>query len=700
MYDTSTLIRSSQADQATLIRGQLARILASPEFVHSARMCEFLRFVVEISISGKGTLKETVIGVEVFGRAPGYDPSLEPIVRIEARRLRNKLAQYYQCKGAEDSVVIGLPKGGYTPAFEIRAAVPPESLAEIGDPGREPGVAPRPIANPPRRLFRASGLAAILLGLAVLLVWNGHKIVRSASIPRSELWAGISPADIPIGRLSRPIASIAILPLANLSGDPGQDYLADGMTDELITRLANIASLRVISRTSAMRYKGTHKALPEIAKELGVDAIVEGSVTRSGRRIRVTARLIDGKAGRYLWAQDYERPIGGILAVENDVARTIASQVRLTLSSREQSQLHAQADIAPEAYDAYLKGRYFWNKRTADGLSKSIGYFKQVVAENPGYAPAWAGLADSYLLLGEFRLRPRQEAFSKAEQAVDKALELDDELGEAHASRAALENDQGHWKEAEAEFRRALQFSPGYATAHQWYAEGLVAHGRPGEALAEIRRAADLDPLSLTVNVQVGYILFMARRYDEAIAQLRKAIEMDPYFYLAHADLGAAYEQKGMYPEAIAELQKSGDLTNDSPGQMLWLAHAWALAGRKAEARRIRANLEKPLQQGYISPVTMALLDLALGERDRALARLETACSAHALESLSPTPLFDPLRADPRITAVLAGCGKADKIQQTPIPIAARSREAEWQAVRRPSNHLTSTPTSSAALKR
>lgn len=647
--------------RAALIRDQVQRILASSGFVNSARMCQFLHFVVENSLSGKDPLKETLIGTEVFSRAPNYDSGIDPIVRVEARRLRDKLAQYYQCKGAEDSVVIGLPKGGYTPVFEIRAAAPPESATEAD---RSAGAAPPSATHPPRWLFRASGIAVALCGLVALLLWNGREIAAPASPSVRVFRSHVSPAEARIGTLSRPITSIAILPLANLSGDPGQEYLADGMTDELITRLAKIASLRVISRTSAMQYKGTHKALPEIAKELGVDAVVEGSLTRSGQQVRITAQLIDGKADRHLWAEDYERPIGDILAIESEVARTIAGEVKLTLSSREQSQLRAQADITPEAYDTYLKGRYFWNKRTGDGLSKSIGYFRQVMAKNPGYAPAWAGLADSYLLLGEFRMRPREEAFAEAKQAVDKALQLEDDLGEAHASRAALEADNGHWKEAEAEFRRALQLSPGYATAHQWYAEGLVAHGRPGEALAEIRRASQLDPLSLTVSVQVGYILFMARDYDDAIAELRKAIEMDPYFYFAHADLGHAYEQKGMYTEAIAELQKSADLTNQSPAQMLWLAHAWALAGRKTEARRLRANLEKSLQQGYISPLPMALLDLALGERDRALARLETACSAHTLEFLSPTPVFDPLRADSRIAAVLANCGTAGMFPQ------------------------------------
>jgi len=387
--------------------------------------------------------------------------------------------------------------------------------------------------------------------------------------------------------------------------------------------------------------------------------VMEGSLTRSGQQVRITVQLIDAKVDHHLWSEDYRRPIGDMLGVETEVARAVATQVKLTLAAGQESQVRRQTGIAPEAWDAYLKGRYFWNKRTEDGLRKSVGYFKEAVTEAPGYAPAWAGLADSWLLLGESWLRPNGEAFGETEKAVDRALSLDDGLGEAHATRAALESNRGHWEDAEAEFRRALELSPGYATAHQWYAEGLAAHGRTGEALVEIRRARDLDPLSLTVNVQVGYILFLARRYDEAIAQLRAAIDMDPYFWMAHADLGHAYEQKRMYPEAIQELQKSVDLTQ-SAVQTLWLAHAWALAGRKMEARHVRPTLEEAFAQGHLDATPMALLDAALGEPDHALARLRSACSAHTRITISPTPILDPLRADPRIAAVLARCGTVD----------------------------------------
>lgn len=604
-------------------------------------MRQFLQFVTEAALSGNQTLKETTIGVEVFSRAPAYDSSVDPIVRVEARRLREKLQQYYDRDGRNDQIVVYLPKGGYTPSFEFRVA----AVAPAG--GASSPVAELAPAKSPVYSYFAWIVVAGLCAAAASIVWipAAHRPVAPVAVN-----PGAGPAP--------PSSSIAVLPLANLSGDPAQDYLADGMTDELITWFVKFSSLRVISRTSAMQYKGVRKTIPEIARELGVDAILEGSVTRSGREVRVMAQLIDGKTGRYLWAEDYRGKADDALGIESDVARKVVSGVRLALPGREESALRRQTDVAPEAWDTYLKGRYYWNKRTGDGLWKAIGFFKQAVAIAPGYAPAWAGLADTWLLIGETRLRPRAEAFAEARQAADQALKLDDELGEAHASRAALESDRGDWEGAEVEFRRALQLSPGYATAHQWYAEGLAVHGRIEEALAEIRRAREFDPLSLVVNVQAGYILFLARRYDDAIAQLRMAADMDPAFGMAHSDLGHAYEQKRMYPEAVAELQKAADLANRAPTQMMWLAHALALAGRKTEARRLRSTLEQPLAEGALEAPSMAVLDLALGEPDRALARLKSACAANLVEPLSPTPVFDPLRADARIAAVLARCGK------------------------------------------
>ncbi len=620
--------------RAELIRRQLGRILASAQFVNSARMCHFLRFVVETSLLGKECLKETVIGVEVFNRAPGYDPSLEPIVRIEARRLRGKLQQYYTRQSADDEVIIALLKGGYTPEFSFQPAA-----------GGSPPVAAAPVEQPSRSRFKSWSIPVLLVVLLGFALWTGH---YSASVSKPQ-----GPAAA-----SRPILSIAVLPLANLSGDPAQDYLADGMTDELISKLANISALRVVSRTSAMRYKGVSRPLPQIAKELNVASVVEGSVTRSGGQVRITAQLIDGRADRYLWSEDYNGSVNDLLAIESEVARAIAQQVTRTLSGNEQPQLRGEADIPPEAYDAYLKGRYFWNKRAEAGLRTSIGYFHQALTIAPGYARAWAGLADSYLLLGENWERPAGESFAKAREAADKALELDDDLGEAHAARAALDADLGHWDRAEPEFRRALELSPGYATAHQWYAEELAAHGRTSQALEQIQRARELDPLSLIVNVQVGYINFLARRYDAAISELRAAIQMDPHFFFAHADLGQAYEQKGMYREAIAELQTAADLTNHGPGEMLWLARAWALGGNKEKALRARAALEKEFEHGRIPASCMALLDLALGDRERAVQRLGVASSAHVAQPF-PGPEFDALRADRGIALLLARCASA-----------------------------------------
>jgi TolB-like protein len=633
-------------EQAALIREQLGRILSSPGFVNSARMRQFLQLVVENSLSGASSLKETTIGVQVFSRSADYDSGAEPIVRVEARRLRDKLQQYYERWGAADTVIIRLPKGGYTPEFEI---APAAALPEL------PSAIAVPPPSPPMQLStrrrRSIGIMAAALGCVALSILTAKRLLP----PRS----GASP-------VVQPISSIAVLPLLNLSGDPAQDYVADGMTDELIGSLAQISSLRVISRTSAMQYKGSRKALPQIAKELGVDAVVEGSLTRSGQQVRITAQLIEAKTDRHLWSEDYRRHIQNMLTIESEVARAITSEIRLKLSSSEESRLRRQTGVTPEVWDAYLKGRYFWNRRTESDLRKSIGYYQEAVTKAPGYAAAWAGLADSWLLLGETWLRPNGPAFAEAEHAADRGLALDSQLGEAHASRAALRSNRGQWESAEAEFRRALELTPGYATGRQWYAEGLAAHGRTDEALAEIRRARELDPLSLTVNVQVGYILFLARRYDDAIVQLRATTEMDPYFWMAHAVLGHAYQQKLMYKEAIQELQKAADLTSQLPGQRMWLALAWALAGRYTEARHTRADIEEAFARGELAAPPMARLDLALGERDHALARLQTACAAHKLSPLSPSPVLDPLRSDSQIAAMLAACTVSNPLTRGP----------------------------------
>ena len=360
------------------------------------------------------------------------------------------------------------------------------------------------------------------------------------------------------------ILSLAVLPLENLSGDASQDYFADGMTDELIIHLAQISALRVVSRTSVMTYKGVRKPLAQIASELNVDAVVEGSVLRSGERVRITAQLIRVPADKHVWAQSYEGDIRDTLALQNKVARAIVEQIRVTLNRYEQAALEHAKAVHPEAFQAYLAGRYFWNKRTGDGLKKAIDYFNQAIEKDPNYAQALAGLADAYALSGdwEYGILSPEDAFPKAKAAATKALALDDNLAEAHTSLAfVLDLYDWDWESAEQEYKRAIALNPGYATAHHWYAWHLIVMGRNSEALAELRKAESLDPLSPIISADLADALCVAHLYDKSVQQSRKTLEMHPYFAVAHYELGQAFAQKHMYTEAIGELRRAIELS-------------------------------------------------------------------------------------------------------------------------------------------
>src|SRR5580700_1839157 len=336
------------------------------------------------------------------------------------------------------------------------------------------------------------------------------------------------------------IRSLAVLPLENLSGDDSQNYFADGMTDELITDLAQISALRVISRTSAMVYKGARKPLPQIARELNVDAVIEGTVLRSGDQVRITAQLIEASTDKHLWSQSYEGELRDTLALQNRVASAIADQIRINLTPQEQAALKSVEVVNPIAYESYLKGRYFWNKRTADELRVALAYFNQAIEQDPKYARSYSGLADTYALLGDWQyaaMSPK-EAFPKAKAAAIKALELDSSLGEAHNSLAfVLDGFDWDLEAAGREFRQAIELSPGYATAHHWYAWHLSLLGQYDEAIAEMRKAQSLDPLSLIINSDLAELLIMAHSYDESMQQSLNTIEMYPNFALAHNQL-------------------------------------------------------------------------------------------------------------------------------------------------------------------
>lgn len=461
-------------------------------------------------------------------------------------------------------------------------------------------------------------------------------------------------------RQAAPIRSLAVLPLENLSDDPSQDYFSDGMTDELITELGQIGELRVISRTSVMTYKGARKPLPEIARELNVDAVVEGTVLRSGNRVRITAQLIRASADKHLWAQSYEVELRDILALQKEVARSIAEQIRIKLNPDERTGLNHSKAVKPEAYEAYLKGRYFWNKRTGEGLKKAIGYFNQAIGADPNYAQAYAGLADSYALMGdwEYGVLPPAEAFPKAKTAATKALALDNTLGEAHTSLAfVLDLFDWDWGAAEREYRQAVDLSPNYATAHQWYTWHLIVLGRTSEAIAEMRRAESLDPLSLIISADMADVLLIARRYDEAIQQSRKTMEMDPQFAVAHYQLGQAFVQKHMYDKGIAELQTAVGFSGGNKTFRSALAYAYAASGRRNEALEILNDLKNRLNNGFSNASEIALIYVGLDEKDQALAWLEKAYGERFNPSVLIRPCFDPLRSDPRFQDLLRRIG-------------------------------------------
>jgi TolB-like protein/DNA-binding winged helix-turn-helix (wHTH) protein/Tfp pilus assembly protein PilF len=533
-----------------------------------------------------------------------------------------------------------LPKRGYRFIAEVSvlgADARPKRLESVpGDlPAPEPGHTPQGAGlalAPKRPLWLTRGVlvaTALLVGFSILTLWLFHS-------------SGPAPGGI---------RSLAVLPLENLSGDASQNYFADGMTDELITDLAQISALRVISRTSVMVYKGARKPLPQIARELNVDAVVEGSVLRSGDQVRITAQLIEAATDKHLWSQSYAGELRDTLALQNRVASAIADQIRINLTPREQAALKNVKVVNPEAYESYLKGRYFWNKRTADGLKVALAYFKQAIEEDPKYPQAYSGLADTYALLGDWQyaVMTPKEAFPQAKAATIKALELDSTLGEAHNSLAfVLDGFDWDLDAGGKEFQRAIALNPGYATAHHWYAWHLSLLGRFDEAIVEMRKAENLDPLSLIINADLAELLGLAHSYDESIRQSRKTIEMDPNFALAHNQLAQAYLQKHMYSEAVAELKKAVQLSGDSPTSMANLARAYVASGKRSEAVKLLDYLKKRSNTGYSNASEIAMIYASLGDTDQAMIWLEKGFKERFNPGVLLRPGFDPIRSDPR----------------------------------------------------
>ena len=380
-------------------------------------------------------------------------------------------------------------------------------------------------------------------------------------------------------RASPHIESLAVLPLDNFSKDPGQDYFADGMTELLTANLAQISGLRVISRTSAMQYKGAGKSLPEIARELNVDAIVEGSVLSSEGKVRITAQLIYAPDDQHLWSATYDRSLSDVLLLQSEVARTIADQIEVTLTPKEELQLTGARRVDPVAQDAYLRGRYYWQQRDSgpENLKKAFEYFQQALEQDPRYALAYVGVAQYYSVLPFYSHSTPDEVFPKAKAAVERALELDDTLSEGHATLAYIKTYYDwDWVAAEMEFKRSLALNSNDSTVLHWYSRFLASAGRIDEALTQIEHARELDPLEPGLKANVGVICYFGRRYDRAIKELKELLEKDPEFSTAHWGLGLAYEQKKMYAEAIAEFEKAGGFENSGPNTVASMGHVYA----------------------------------------------------------------------------------------------------------------------------
>ena len=499
----------------------------------------------------------------------------------------------------------------------------------------------------------SSGVASLASGaggaLKRSLRWRffGYANVAIAAIALLWLYHARQPAD-------SKVASLAVLPLANLSGDASQDYLADGMTEELITRLGQDKALRVISRTSAMTYKNVHKPLSQIARELGVQSILEGSVLRLGGQVRITAQLIDAGADRHIWAQSYTENLGDVLAVESSIAREITARISTQLDQSAIAPVRVEKSIDPAALDAYLKGRFFWNKRTVDSLGTAIDYFKEAIRREPSFAKAYSGLADCYALAGDwlFGILPPQDAFIQAKDAARKALLLDDSLGEAHTSLAfALDLYGWDWDEAQRQYLRALELSPGYATAHHWYAWHLIVTGQTASGIAELKKAQSFDPLSLIIGADLADALCVARRYDESLAASRRILDLDPNFAIAYYEMGQTFTQLHRFDEAANAFKRAIQLGGPGAAFESNLGYLYAVSGNVAGARQILRQLEG--QHNSAIAANIALINVGLGDTDAAISWLHEAYGARFNPSLLMRPAWDRLRPDPRFKELL-----------------------------------------------
>jgi TolB-like protein/tetratricopeptide (TPR) repeat protein len=589
------------------VRQHLDKVLASPEFAAARRIQQFLAFIVEQALDGADGIKETEVAMRVYNRGPSFDPSGDSVVRVAAGSLRTRLRDYYAGSGRDDAILIEVPKGAYVPVFRRR---PP---AETSQPARGTN-----------RLWRLAALSAAVVILAAaawaILAW------RQASE-----------------------ASIAVLPFLNLTGVPESEYFTEGFVDELTGTLAQVHGLQVAARSSAFQFRGKSPDIRVAGRQLGVNTVLEGSVRSVGGRIRISAQLINVADGFHLWSRTYEGEAKDVFVLQNDLVRDVAQALRLRGPGPPQ-ETRAPPDV--EAYNLYLKGRYFGNRVTREDLERSAEYLQQAIRKDPGYAPAYAALADVYATVAYHDVAPDREAIAKAKAAATKALELDGNLAEAHALFAWIQFFYDwDWRASEAGLRRALELNPNSARALDWYSQALLSAGRFDGAIAESKRALVLDPLNYRVATNLCVILYCAHRYDDAIRQAQRALELNPHYFQAHAMLGASLEKKGMFTEAAAALRLSLAEYAPDPDAAAHLAVVQSAIGRRDEALALLAALDRGDPKPYYH---LAFLYAAFGDKERAFGLLDKAYAQRTSDMpfLNVDPAFDTLRDDPRFAAL------------------------------------------------
>jgi len=613
------------------IRAECDRIVSSPVFENSDRMVRFLRFVVDKTLAQQhDQLKEYLLGVEVFDRAESFDPKTDTIVRVEARRLRRKLKEYYDGDGSRDAVRIDMPSPGYVPVFS--SAGDPETALEAA-----PQVS-RTTHLPFYGFLAACAVAAIAAG-----IW----------------WSTRS------GGSAAPIDSIAVLPFADMSSAKDQEYFCDGFTEELISTLASAEGLRVVARTSVFAFKGKAGDIREIGKTLNAGAIVEGSVRRSDGTLRITAQLIRTSDGYHLWSKSYDRKLEDVLAVQREIAELIAGTLSKQLAGGNRTRENLRVPNL-EAHDLYLLGRYHWNRLQPGDLEKAVGYFERAISLEPNSAQAYSGLADAYSYMIDEDLFPTAQILPKARAAADRALELDPGSAEAHTARGLVAHEL-EWDQTRArkEFLRAIELKPSYAYGIHWYAHFLEYQNRFDEAQAQMQRALAIDPLSRMFTIDLAMIHYKQRRYEEALKGIEKARELDPDYFLLDFSRGFVYAAQHDWPRALAAFRQAAVHMGDDPALLGAVAQVEALSGDTAAARRDLARLQQASTKTFVPDYVIALVQYALNDPEQGRNSLKKSLDGHSglLVWMKTTPAFDQIAHDPKGKEMLQQVGgpPADK---------------------------------------